>query len=467
MFERFTDRARRVIVLAQENARLFKHNYIGSEHILLGLLNERTGIAARALESLGATHDAVARSLEEIVGTGRQELSGHIPFTPRAKKILELSTDEARTSGAGAVDTHHLLLGLLQEGEGAGPRILSHLGVAPDAVRDRVRDLVAERDAVWQPGSAGAGAGPLGKLRGLLPGGRGPDETDEPTDSPVHAGRLEPALRSSGGVVKATKVSRSLHWDQLPGRNLSEDHRQGQDDPVVPRENLDVRLLEVLSRRSRNNALLVGESGVGKSALIRGLVDAVAGHRVPSALDMTEVWQVDHAALRVAAIRDLGTREKVVVVVEELDPLLAADTPGQVYGAAALNSLCHSTRPVVGTISPAGYQELVTAQPLLAEQFERIVVPPADAAETVAILTGLREAYQSHHGVTITDEAIAAAPVLAAEYFPDRLMPVAALDLIDQAGARLQVAEMRGGSDAARVVDEQLLTELVRSSRAD
>lgn len=509
MFERFTERARRVVVRAQEEARALGHNHIGTEHFLLGLLREEGGVAARVLASFDVTHEAVRRQIEEAVGCSDQALSGYLPIDPAAKAALEGALREARELHSWEMDTQHLLLGLISSGDGLGAQVLERLGADPAAIRARVLDLSGRPEPGGESSSgaddgsdegSGFGAGrssrepvslasSLGRLRDMLAAGRAPEDPSAAADPPHGRGSgadsdgsqsghsdsdprtasdpqarraaedgidtTDTADRSTRPVPDpqarraAARASRIQGWDQAPGRNLSERLRRIPTDPVVGRTALAERLLEVLCRRSRNNALLVGKTGVGKTALINGLVKAVHEHRVPDLLDEAEVWQIDFVALWTARLQALTGTEagKVVLVVENLDLLLAADTsgPGPDLAAAALHSICQSARPLIGTVSPAGYAALVAARPQLAEQFQPIAVPPADLAETAEILGALREPYQRHHSAAITDEAIAAAPALAAEYLPGQHLPGAAIELIDRAGARLSVVGMRSG----------------------
>ncbi|HEV2635451.1 MAG TPA: Clp protease N-terminal domain-containing protein [Actinocrinis sp.] len=452
MFERFTDSARRVVVLAQEDARTFRHSHIGTEHFLLALLHEGEGIGAQTLTGLGITYERARQSLEEVVGFGVQEPSGHMPFTPRARAILTTALTEAQQLGNGEIDTQHLLLGLLAADEGIGVTMLVRLGAGREQVRARVLALITEHDEIRSrveppapaqdtretPAPAEdtretpASATPLGRLRDLFGGDRDPDSA-----APVRS-----SIRSRGPV---DKVSRTLHYQTSIGVDLSEKARRGELDPLAGREKYAADLLGALCRRDRNNALLIGGSGVGKTALIAGVAQVIADEQTPESLLGTTVWQVDHSQLWTARMRTLmgSEAEKTVLVVEDLDHLLAADQPGPGFAASTLNAICHSPRPLIGTITPAGYATLLAAHPLLAAQFQRIDLPPAGAEETVAILTALRERYQVHHGVTITDEAIATAPALAATYLPTRHLPGAAVELIDLAGSRIQAARAR------------------------
>ena len=435
MFERFTKHARRVVVMAQEDARRLNHAYIGTEHLLLGLTHDGVGLAAQVLASLGVTHDVVYRQVEELIGRGKEEPSGHIPFTPRVKTILELSLREAQQLGDDGIDTQHLLLGLISEGNGVATKVLVKLKVDLKDLRARLIGLTEPGEPLAEETAAPVRdqitqVTPLGRLRGLLTGGRG---STEPEPEPV-----------AGSVARraVARVYRNLEWDRPPGQSLTERARQGLLDPVTGREEQAGLLLEALCRRKRNNVLLIGESGVGKSALIHGLVHAIGLNTVPPRLSRAEVWQVEHAALWTARIRSGAANQggNVVLVVEDLDLLLGADSQGVGFAAASLYTLCQGDRPLIATITPTAYRALEESRPLLAAKFLNIAIPAADAEETVAILTVLRGVYERYHGVTISDEAITAAPALAAQRLPGRPLPGAAIDLIDAAGARLHVA---------------------------
>ncbi|NCG22848.1 MAG: AAA family ATPase, partial [Actinobacteria bacterium] len=288
MFERFTDRARRVVVLAQEEARLLNHNYIGTEHILLGLIHEGEGVAAKALESLGISLEAVRAQVEEIIGQGGSSPSGHIPFTPRAKKVLELSLREALQLGHNYIGTEHILLGLIREGEGVAAQVLVKLGADLSRVRQQVIQLLSGYAGGGAGGEGSSGAGGSGEKAGAVTGGSGGDS-------------------ASGSVV----------LDQF-GRNLTQLAREKALDPVIGRSRETERVMQILSRRTKNNPVLVGEPGVGKTAIVEGLAQAIADDMVPDTLEGKQLYTLDLGAL-VAGSRYRGDfEERLKKVLKEI-----------------------------------------------------------------------------------------------------------------------------------------------------
>src|SRR5919198_995024 len=376
MFERFTDRARRVVVLAQEEARMLNHNYIGTEHILLGLIHEGEGVAAKALESLGISLDAVRQQVEEIIGQGQQAPSGHIPFTPRAKKVLELSLREALQLGHNYIGTEHILLGLIREGEGVAAQVLVKLGADLNRVRQQVIQLLS---------------GYQGK---------------------------EPA--TAGGPQEGTP-STSLVLDQF-GRNLTQAARESKLDPVIGREKEIERVMQVLSRRTKNNPVLIGEPGVGKTAVVEGLAQAIVKGEVPETLKDKHLYTLDQGAIDAASI---------------LKPMLARGEL-QTIGATTLDE----------------YRKHLEKDAALERRFQPIQVAEPTVVHTIEILRGLRDRYESHHRVTITDQALVAAANLSDRYISDRHLPDKAIDLIDEAGSRLRIRRMRTPGDYRELEDE-------------
>ena len=412
MFERFTDRARRVIVLAQDEARLLNHNYIGTEHILLGLIHEGEGVGAKALESLGITLEGVREQVREIITEGTQAPTGHIPFTPRAKKVLELSLREALQLGHGYIGTEHILLGLLREGDGVAVKVLTRMDAQPAAVRQEV----IERLSGYQ-----------GK------------ET-------VNAG---------GGNQEGTP-SGSLVLDQF-GRNLTQAARDQELDPVIGREREAERVMQVLSRRTKNNPVLIGEPGVGKSAVVEGLAQSIVAGDVPETLKDKQLYTLDLGSLVAGSryrgdfeerlkkvLKEIKTRGDIVLFIDEIHTLVGAGAAEGAIDAANILKpmLARGELQTIGATTLEEYRKHIEKDAALERRFQPIQVEEPSVEETIDILRGLRDRYESFHKVTITDEALEAAAQLAARYVNDRFLPDKAIDLIDEAGARLRIRRL-------------------------
>ena len=412
MFERFTDRARRVIVLAQDEARLLNHNYIGTEHILLGLIHEGEGVGAKALESLGITLEGVREQVREIITEGTQAPTGHIPFTPRAKKVLELSLREALQLGHGYIGTEHILLGLLREGDGVAVKVLTRMGAQPAAVRQEV----IERLSGYQ-----------GK------------ET-------VNAG---------GGNQEGTP-SGSLVLDQF-GRNLTQAARDQELDPVIGREREAERVMQVLSRRTKNNPVLIGEPGVGKSAVVEGLAQSIVAGDVPETLKDKQLYTLDLGSLVAGSryrgdfeerlkkvLKEIKTRGDIVLFIDEIHTLVGAGAAEGAIDAANILKpmLARGELQTIGATTLEEYRKHIEKDAALERRFQPIQVEEPSVEETIDILRGLRDRYESFHKVTITDDALEAAAQLAARYVNDRFLPDKAIDLIDEAGARLRIRRL-------------------------
>src|SRR5690242_16130510 len=406
MFERFTDRARRVVVLAQEEARMLNHNYIGTEHILLGLIHEGEGVAAKALESLGISLEGVRQQVEEIIGQGQQAPSGHIPFTPRAKKVLELSLREALQLGHNYIGTEHILLGLIREGEGVAAQVLVKLGADLNRVRQQVIQLLH---------------GYQGK---------------------------EPA---ASGAPSESAPSTSLVLDQF-GRNLTAGAREGKLDPVIGREKEIERVMQVLSRRTKNNPVLVGEPGVGKTAVVEGLAQKIVKGEVPETLKDKQLYTLDLGALVAGSryrgdfeerlkkvLKEIRTRGDIILFIDELHTLVGAGAAEGAIGAATLDE----------------YRKHLEKDAALERRFQPIQVAEPTISHTIEILKGLRDRYETHHRVTITDDALVAAAQLADRYISDRFLPDKAIDLIDEAGSRMRIRRMTAPPDL-REFDEKI-----------
>ena len=388
MFERFTDRARRVVVLAQEEARLLNHNYIGTEHILLGLIHEGEGVAAKARESLGISLEGVRGQVEELIGQGGSSPSGHIPFTPRAKKVLELSLREALQLGHNYIGTEHILLGLIREGEGVAAQVLVKLGADLSRVRQQVIQLLS--------GYAGSG-GPMGaasEKAGATSGGRG-------TES------------QSGSLV----------LDQF-GRNLTQAAIEKKLDPVIGRKRELERVMQILSRRTKNNPVLVGEPGVGKTAIVEGLAQMVAGGDIPETIQGKQIYTLDLGALVAGSryrgdfeerlkkvLKEIKTRGDIVLFIDEIHTLVGAGAAEGAIDAASILKpmLARGELQTIGATTLEEYRKHIEKDAALERRFQPITVDEPDVAHTIEILKGLRERYESHHRVTITDQALIAA----------------------------------------------------------
>jgi ATP-dependent Clp protease ATP-binding subunit ClpC len=416
MFERFTDRARRVVVLAQEEARMLNHNYIGTEHILLGLIHEGEGVAAKALESLGISLEAVRQQVEEIIGQGQQAPSGHIPFTPRAKKVLELSLREALQLGHNYIGTEHILLGLIREGEGVAAQVLVKLGADLNRVRQQVIQLLS---------------GYQGK---------------------------EPA--TAGGPAEGTPSS-SLVLDQF-GRNLTAAAREGQLDPVIGRGKEIERVMQVLSRRTKNNPVLIGEPGVGKTAIVEGLAQDIIRGEVPETLKDKQLYTLDLGALVAGSryrgdfeerlkkvLKEIKTRGDIVLFIDEMHTLVGAGAAEGAIDAASILKpmLARGELQTIGATTLDEYRKYIEKDAALERRFAPVQVDAPDVEHTVEILRGLRDRYESHHRVSITDSALEAAARLSDRYISDRQLPDKAIDLIDEAGSRLRIRRMTAPPD--------------------
>ncbi len=424
MFERFTDRARRVVVLAQEEARMLNHNYIGTEHILLGLIHEGEGVAAKALEALGISLEAVRSQVEEIIGQGQQAPSGHIPFTPRAKKVLELSLREALQLGHNYIGTEHILLGLIREGEGVAAQVLVKLG----ADLNRVRQQVIQ----------------------LLSGYQGKEAV------------------AQGGPAEGTPTT-SLVLDQF-GRNLTQAAREGKLDPVIGREKEIERVMQVLSRRTKNNPVLIGEPGVGKTAIVEGLAQAIVKGDIPETLRDKQLYSLDLGALVAGSryrgdfeerlkkvLKEIRTRGDIVLFIDEIHTLVGAGAAEGAIDAASILKpmLARGELQTIGATTLDEYRKHLEKDAALERRFQPIQVAEPTLTHTIEILKGLRDRYETHHKVSISDSAIVAAATLADRYIADRFLPDKAIDLIDEAGSRLRIRRMTAPPEL-REFDEKI-----------
>src|SRR6187401_3411879 len=428
MFERFTDRARRVVVLAQEEARMLNHNYIGTEHILLGLIHEGEGVAAKSLESLGISLEGVRSQVEEIIGQGQQAPSGHIPFTPRAKKVLELSLREALQLGHNYIGTEHILLGLIREGEGVAAQVLVKLGAELTRVRQQVIQLLS---GYQSKETAEAGTG-----------GRGGE---------------------------AGNPSTSLVLDQF-GRNLTAAAMEGKLDPVIGREEEIERVMQVLSRRTKNNPVLIGEPGVGKTTIVEGLAQDIVKGNVPETLKDKQIYTLDLGALVAGSryrgdfeerlkkvLKEIRTRGDIILFIDEIHTLVGAGAAEGAIDAASILKpmLARGELQTIGATTLDEYRKHLEKDAALERRFQPIQVAEPTLPHAIEILKGLRDRYEAHHRVSITDAALVAAANMADRYVNDRFLPDKAIDLIDEAGARLRIRRMTAPPDL-REFDERI-----------
>jgi ATP-dependent Clp protease ATP-binding subunit ClpC len=424
MFEKFTDKARRVVVLAQEEAKLLNHNYIGTEHILLGLIHEGEGVAAKSLEALGINLESVREQVQEIIGQGQQAPTGHIPFTPRAKKVLELSLREALQLGHSYIGTEHLLLGLIREGEGVAAQVLTKLGADTNKVRQQVIQLLS---------------GFQGK------------ET-------VNVG---------GENHEKQKGSQIL--DQF-GRNLTQAAADGKLDPVIGREREIERVMQILSRRSKNNPVLIGEPGVGKTAVVEGLAQAIVNGNVPETLKGKQLYTLDMGALIAGSryrgdfeerlkkvTKEIRSRGDIITFIDEIHTLVGAGAAEGAIDAASILKpmLARGELQTIGATTLDEYRKHFEKDAALARRFQQVMVNEPSLPQTINILKGLRDRYEAHHKVSISDGALVAAANLSDRYITDRFLPDKAIDLIDEAGARLRLSFLSSPPEL-RELDERI-----------
>ncbi len=426
MFERFTDRARRVLVLAQEEARLLNHSFIGTEHILLGLIHEGEGLAAKALESLNISLEAVREEVEKTIGQAGSAPTGSPPFTPRAKKVLELSLREALQLGHNYIGTEHMLLGLVREGEGVAAQVLISLGA----------DLSKVRQQVIQQLSGYQGRDP----QSTPPGG-------------------SPSQESTGG---------SPVLDQF-GRNLTQLARDHKLDPVIGRDREIERVMQVLSRRTKNNPVLIGEPGVGKTAIVEGLSQQIVSNDVPETLKGKQLYTLDLGALVAGSryrgdfeerlkkvLKEIRTRGDIILFIDELHTLVGAGAAEGAIDAASILKpmLARGDLQTIGATTLDEYRKHLEKDAALERRFQPIKVEEPSLPHTIEILQGLRDRYEQHHQVTITDQALVAAANLADRYISDRFLPDKAIDLIDEAGSRLRIRRMSSPPEHRKLEEE-------------
>ena len=434
MFEKFTDKARRVVVLAQEEAKMLNHNYIGTEHLLLGLIHEGEGVAAKSLEALGISLDAVREQVQEIIGQGQQAPTGHIPFTPRAKKVLELSLREALQLGHSYIGTEHLLLGLIREGEGVAAQVLTKLGADTNRVRQQVIQL--------------------------LSGFQGKETVQV------------------GGETNAPQKGSQI-LDQF-GRNLTQAAADGKLDPVIGREREIERVMQILSRRSKNNPVLIGEPGVGKTAVVEGLAQAIVNGNVPETLKGKQLYTLDMGSLIAGSryrgdfeerlkkvTKEIRTRGDIITFIDEIHTLVGAGAAEGAIDAASILKplLARGELQTIGATTLDEYRKHFEKDAALARRFQSVNVNEPTLPMAINILKGLRDRYEAHHKVTITDQAVVSAVTLADRYITDRFLPDKAIDLIDEAGARLRLSILSSPPEL-RALEERIVAVRVDKEKA-
>jgi len=413
MFDRFTERARKVIILAKEEAKRFNHDYIGTEHILLGLIKEGESVAAAVLQNLGLSLDTIRLEVEKLVQFGPSTIvSGDIPFTPKAKKVIELAMDEARRLGHNYIGTEHLLLGLIKEGEGVASHVLMNVGLDLNKVRAEVIKLLGSTT----PDTGGAGT---------------------------------PTI---GGVAKGKTKTPAL--DSF-GRDLSTFARDGKLDPVVGREEEIERVIQILARRTKNNPVLLGEAGVGKTAIVEGLAQKIVAGDVPEILADKRIIVLDLALMvagtkyrgqfeeRIKAVMDeIRRTDNVMIFIDEIHTLVGAGgAEGAIDASNILKpALSRGEIQCIGATTLDEYRKYIEKDTALARRFQTIIVDPPSVDETIQILKGLRDKYEAHHRVKILDEALEAASKLSDRYITGRFLPDKAIDLIDEAASRARLS---------------------------
>jgi len=422
LFERFTERARQVVVLAQDEARALKHNYIGTEHILLGLLREEEGLAARVLESLDITVEEVRAQVARIVGQGDEVTTGQIPFTPRAKKVLELALREALSLGHNYIGTEHILLGLVRENEGVAARILLDFDADAEKIRNEIIRMLSG------PGRRQAGAG--------------------------------------GPAGEKSKSSKLL--DQF-GRNFTKQAQEGKLDPVVGRQTEIERIMQILARRQKNNPVLIGEPGVGKTAIVEGLAQRISSNQVPEILKGKQIYSLDLAALVAGSkyrgefeerlkkvMKEIQQRGDIILFIDELHNLVGAGAAEGAIDAASIlkPALARGELQTIGATTLDEYRKYLERDAALERRFQQVRVEEPSVDDSVQILRGLRDRYEAHHRVTITDDALKAAAELSDRYIQDRHLPDKAIDLIDEAASRLRIKSMSAPPRYRELEDE-------------
>jgi len=416
MFERFTERARKVVVKAQDEARFLKQNYIGTEHILLGLIDEKEGIAAKVFDELNIDFEDIREAIKDVVTEGTSESYEHIPFTPRAKKVLELSLREALQMGHNYIGTEHILLGLLREGEGVAARVLNSLGITLDNVKEKVKELLNKQSYYSQPEKSLSGRSQKKSLKMLL---------------------------------------------QF-GRDLTSLAKEGKLDPLIGRRSEIERIIQILSRRTKNNPILIGESGVGKTAIVEGMAQFICAGKIPSNLASKKIFTLDLGAL-VAGSRYRGDFEErlkkvlgeikddgdIILFIDEVHTLVGAGAAEGAIDAASILKpmLARGEIQAIGATTVSEYRKYVEKDKALERRFQPIFINEPSVYETIEILKGLKDRYEAFHGLHITDDAIVSAAKLSHRYISDRFLPDKAIDLVDEAASRVRVRNLTAPPD--------------------
>ena len=422
-FDKFTDKARKVLVLAQDEARSLHQPYVGTEHILLGLIQEKEGLAAQALERLDVKYDAVVQAIRQVVTIDEgADVSGHLSFTPRVKRVLENSLREAMQMGQSYISTEHLLLGIVREGEGTALDVLGRLGVKGDDIRGALNDLVGQ--------------------------------------SPVYAGR------SAFDAMGSSPDSMLKEF----GTDLTKKASDGKLDPVIGRAGEIERVMQVLSRRQKNNPLLIGEPGVGKTAVVEGLAQLIVANQVPDLLRNKRLFTLDVSALVAGSkyrgefedrlkkcIKEVQDAGDIILFIDEMHTLIGAGSAeGSIDAAAILKPpLSRGEIQAIGATTIDEYRKHLEKDSALERRFQPITVGEPNEEQAIRILGGLRDRYEAHHQVHFTDEALQAAVEMSDRYIQDRFLPDKAIDVIDEAGARMRIRNMTLPKEL-RDLDDQL-----------
>ena len=455
MFDRFTERARKVMTLARQEAQRFNHDYIGTEHILLGLVQEGSGVAAQVLKSLDVDLKKIRMEVEKIVKNGTNMVTmGQLPFTPRAKKVLELALEEAENLGHSYIGTEHLLLGLIRENEGIAAQVLLNLGTTLEEVREQVLELLG---ADQGEGGPQAGHGPAQGAQPAQPAAEASfssGESEEPaSETPQQA---------------APGKSKTPALDAF-GRDLTDLARENQLDPVIGRQREIERVMQILSRRTKNNPVLLGEAGVGKTAIVEGLAQLIVSGNVPEILRGKRVVTLDLAMMvagtkyrgqfeeRIKAVMTEVRRAKnVILFIDELHTLVGAGgAEGAIDASNVLKpALSRGEVQCIGATTLDEFRKYIEKDGALERRFQTIVVEPPSKDETFEILKGLRERYEKHHRVKYSDQALRDAIDLSTRYITGRFLPDKAIDVIDEAGARIRLRSMSNPPDLRELDDE-------------